>query len=102
MKKTEKTLQEFLESIPALEKSELGVLRGGFGAVATNGASVNEINQNCGCGIENKGCWVNGNCGCGITSNNGITLNANCTCLTPYGRAVDPAIADYSLSLSFM
>ncbi len=102
MRKEEKTLKEFLESIPILEKSELGVLRGGFGVVGTNGTSSNVLNQNCGCGFENKGCVANADCGCGISSGSGITLNVNCTCLTPYGKAVDPAIADYSLSLSFL
>ena len=97
MKKEEKTLQEFLDSIPALEKSELGVLRGGFGAVAVSGGNTtNGANQNCICGLENQGCRLNENCGCGGS------INVNCSCLTPYSRSLDPSIGDYSLSPSFM
>lgn len=97
MKKEEKTLQEFLESIPALEKSELGVLRGGFSTMPlTSINSTNGTNQNCECGLENQGCHLNVNCGCGTG------MNVNCNCLTPYGRSIDPSISDYSLSMSFI
>ena len=75
MKKEEKTLKVFMESIPALEKSELGVLRGGFGAIHGGGIS------------DPMG---NGNCG------------INCGCENPYCHLIKPHNGDYDLALSFM
>ena len=84
MKKEEKTLQEFLDSIPALEKSELGVLRGGFGAIHGSGIIDPLGNGNCG-----------KNCGC---TNNGC----NGDCENPYCHLIKPESGDYNLALSFM
>ncbi len=99
MKREEKTLKEFLESIPVLEKSELGVLRGGFGAISGTGISDPMGNSgNCGtnCSCTNIGCNSGDNCGC--NNNCGI----NCDCENPYCHLINPENGDYSLALSFM
>lgn len=94
MRKEGQTLKEFLESIPVLEKSELGVLRGGFGAI--HGASISDPmgNGNCGrnCNCTNNGCNYSCNSNCGI----------NCDCENPYCHLIKPESGDYSLALSFM
>lgn len=94
MKKEEKTLKVFMESIPALEKSELGVLRGGFGAIHGGGISDPMGNGNCGinCGCTNNGCNSDCNDNCGI----------NCGCENPYCHLIKPQNGDYDLALSFM
>lgn len=95
MRKEEKTLKEFLESIPILEKSELGVLRGGFGAISSGTVSPltnKDCNNKC---VFNRVCPPD-NDGC----NDGCTKNDVCGC--PYNPSMDPSIADYSLSLSFL
>lgn len=99
MRKEEQTLKEFLESIPVLEKSELGVLRGGFGAI--HGGNVSDPmgnSGNCGdnCGCNNNGC----NSGCNGDCNNNCGIN--CDCENPYCHLIKPESGDYSLALSFM
>lgn len=94
MKKEEKTLQEFLESIPALEKSELGVLRGGFSAVAVSGgiSPLGNVACNCNCTTDIV-CSDNSYCDCGC--------GTNVVCGCPY-PGPNPANGDFSVELSFM